>query len=105
MLFDTFLDELATAMSTRKSLLSGIAYIPSYLPKSPKPLPKLLEDGKSWKKLIESVEAYIAAGKAKNKGNGVPKPFSILIVDTSGGDPKGKAVAVKKVRQRRHFTS
>ncbi|KAJ7735284.1 hypothetical protein DFH07DRAFT_780075 [Mycena maculata] len=94
--FNTFLDELATAMSTRKSLLSGIAYLPSYLPKNPKPIPKLLEDGKSWKKLIQSVEAYIAAEKEKKKGNGVPRPFSILIIDTSGGDPKGKVSATKK---------
>ncbi|KAJ7480177.1 hypothetical protein B0H11DRAFT_1725074 [Mycena galericulata] len=75
-------------MSTRKSLLSGIAYIPSYQPKTPKPIPKLLENAAAWKKLIEGVGVHIETAKAKNKGKGVPKPFSIQIVDTSGGEPK-----------------
>jgi hypothetical protein len=85
-------------MGTRKSLLSGIAYIASYVPKSPKPVPKLLEDEKSWKKLIQGAADYIDACKQKKNGKGVVKPFSIRIFDTSGEDPgKATAGAVKKV--------
>ncbi|KAJ7601843.1 hypothetical protein B0H17DRAFT_1155142 [Mycena rosella] len=78
--FKAFLDKLAVCMSTRKSLLDSIAYIPSYTPRTPKPTPKLLEDKKSWKKLVED----------KKKGKGTVKPFTIQIVDTSGGDPKAR---------------
>jgi hypothetical protein len=84
-------------MSTRKSLLSGIAYIASYLPKSPKPVPKLLEDERAWKKLVKGAGEYIAECKAKKKGKGVVKAFSIRIIDTSGVDPKAAAVTAKKV--------
>ncbi|KAH9966224.1 hypothetical protein BJV74DRAFT_890112 [Russula compacta] len=64
--FGAFLESLAEKMETRISLLSSIAYIPSYKPKIPKPVPKLLED------------------EAKNKGKGLVKAFSILIINTSG---------------------
>jgi hypothetical protein len=86
-------------MGTRKSLLSGIAYTASYQPKTPKPVPKLLEDNKSWKKLIDGAAAHIASCLANKKGKGVIKAFAIRIVDTSGGDTKAVASG-KKVRRR-----
>lgn len=98
--FDAFLDKLAHGMSTRKSLLSGIAYTASFQPKNPKPVPKLLEDEKSWEKLVTSVEAHVAASLGNKKGKGVIKPFTIRIVDTSGGDTK-TAVSGKKVQSSR----
>jgi hypothetical protein len=103
--FSSFLDKLSCTMEVRKTLLSGIAYIPSYLLKNPKPIPKLLEDNKSWKKLVESVEAHIKTSRDKNKGKGVIKPFSIQIIDMSGpvGDSKASAGAgTKKVCRVRH---
>ncbi|KAJ7474621.1 hypothetical protein B0H11DRAFT_1918330 [Mycena galericulata] len=42
--FDDFLVSVAAKMNTRITLMSNIAYIPSYKPKNPKPRPKLLED-------------------------------------------------------------
>jgi hypothetical protein len=98
--FSSFLDKLSRTMEVRKTLLSVIAYIPSYLPKNPKPIPKLLEDKKSWKKLVESVKAHIKTSRDKNKGKGVVKPFSIQIIDTSGpaGDSKvSTGAGTKKV--------
>jgi hypothetical protein len=92
--FETFLNKLARSIGTQKSLLSGIAYTASYQPKTPKPVPKLLEDNKSWKKLIGGAEAYIASCLA-NKGKGVIKVFAIQIVDTSGGDTKAMASGKK----------
>lgn len=99
--FDKFLSKVARTMETRKTLLSGIAYIPSYVPKNPKPIPKLLESAKAWKKLIKGVELHIEEStkkaKGKGKGKGAVKEFSIQIVDTSNpSDPK-KAAVVKKV--------
>ncbi|KAG6815761.1 hypothetical protein H0H93_009068 [Arthromyces matolae] len=84
--FDSFLSMVAKAMETRLHLLSHIAYIPSYKPRNPKPVPKLLESVNAWNRLISDVRDYIATCKAKNKGKGTVKPFSIMIVDTSGGD-------------------
>ncbi|KAJ7664803.1 hypothetical protein B0H17DRAFT_1211161 [Mycena rosella] len=89
--FDVFLDELAHAMCTRKSLLSGIAYIPSYKPKTPKPMPKLLDNEQAWKRLITDVQNHIDSSKSKQGGKGAVKPFFIQIVDTSGGDSKASA--------------
>ncbi|KAJ7643279.1 hypothetical protein B0H17DRAFT_1216145 [Mycena rosella] len=86
--FDEFLDELAQAMSTRKSLLSGIAYIPSYKPKSPKPIPKLLDSKQAWSRLITDVENYINTSKAKRRGNGDVKPFFIQIGKKGDKDPE-----------------
>ncbi|KAG6892059.1 hypothetical protein C0992_002058, partial [Termitomyces sp. T32_za158] len=73
---------LAQAMDTRISLLSRIGYIPSYKPKNPKPVPKLLESERAWQRLVHNVQDYIASLKAKDKGQ-VVKPFFIAIVNTS----------------------
>jgi len=83
--FASFLTAAATQMETQLSLLSNIGYIPSYKPKHPKPTPKMLEDEESWAALKEDVMEYILASKAKNKGRGTVKPFSIMIIDLSSG--------------------
>lgn len=84
--FDHFLINLAERMETRISLLTAIACVPSYKPKSPKPVPKLLEDERVWYKLIEDVSDYIKTSKAAKRGKGTVKPFTIRIFDTSGSD-------------------
>ncbi|KAJ6456077.1 hypothetical protein C8R45DRAFT_1082217 [Mycena sanguinolenta] len=94
--FDQFLDALANKMSTRKSLLSDIAYVASFVPKTPKPVPKLLEDERGWEKLLQSVDNYISASKKKAKGRGIVKPFSIRIYDTSGEESKASTAGGKK---------
>jgi hypothetical protein len=72
-----------------------IGYIPSSLPKSSKPLPKLLEDEESYGTMIEDIQDYIAACRAKNRGKGVVKPFYIQIVNTSSnGDSKKTSLKV-----------
>lgn len=83
-------------MSSRKSLLTSIAYIPSYKPKNPKPKPKLLESDEAWNKLVADVSEYIEGCKAKKKGKGEVKPFHIEVVDMSGGD-SAKSTGSKKV--------
>lgn len=74
--FTAFLEAAAAQMETHISLLSNIAYIPSYRPKTPKPIPKLLEDTESWEALKDDVAEYISGSKAKNKGRGVVKLFA-----------------------------
>lgn len=82
-------------METRLSLLACIAYILSYNPKNPKPVPKLLEDNEDWEKLLVDVEEYCTACIAKCKGKGMVKQFVIVLVDMSGLDGKSEP---KKVR-------
>jgi len=63
--------------------------LPWNKPKSGKPIPKLLEDEESYCLLVSNIRQHINEQKAKNRGKGVVKPFSITIVDTSGvGDDK-----------------
>jgi hypothetical protein len=93
--FNEFLSAVAKRMETRLSLLARIAYIPSYKPKNPKPVPKLLEDDDDWKKLLVDVEEYRTACIAKCKGKGTVKQFVIVLVDMSGPDGKSDQ---KKVR-------
>ncbi|KAF9457725.1 hypothetical protein BDZ94DRAFT_1338123 [Collybia nuda] len=78
------------------SLLSHIGYVPSYKPKNPRPVPKLLEDEEAWETLLNDVDEYISSSKAKKGGKGTVKPFSIAIVDTSGPDPKETRKKVSK---------
>ncbi|KAF8817348.1 hypothetical protein BYT27DRAFT_7075291 [Phlegmacium glaucopus] len=81
---------LSERMEVSLTLLAGIGYIPSYKPKTSKPVPKLLEDDASWHKLLEDVHAFILACKGKNN-KGTVKAFHINIVDTTAladSDPK-----------------
>jgi hypothetical protein len=100
--FNEFLSAVAKRMETRLSLLARIAYIPSYKPKNPKPVPKLLEDDDDWKKLLVDVEEYRTACIAKCKGKGTVKQFVIVLVDMSGPDGKSDQ---KKVRTHRTMLS
>ncbi|KZP11789.1 hypothetical protein FIBSPDRAFT_937311 [Athelia psychrophila] len=62
-----------------------------FKPKSPKPIPKLLEDERVWYKLIEDISDYIKTSKAAKRGTGAVKPFTIRIFDTSGSDREGSS--------------
>lgn len=91
--FASFLTALAGKMEIRITLLSAIGYIPSYKPKSPKPVPKLLEDDESYEGMMNDIEEYIRGQKQKNKGSGQVKPFCIRIIDTSGPGTTHASVA------------
>lgn len=73
---------------TKKAFLSAIGYVPSFLPKSSKPRPKLLQDEASWNKLVKDVHEYRENCKKKNKGKGQVPAFTISLTDTSNGDGK-----------------
>ena len=87
-MFTEFLKAIAKQMETHLSLLAQIAYVPSYKPKNPKPVPKLLEDDNDWEKLLVDVEEYHMICTAKCKGKGTVKQFVIVLVDMSGLDAK-----------------
>jgi hypothetical protein len=80
--FTRVLRLISDRMDVPLTLLAGIGYVPSYKPKSSKPVPKLLEDDASWYKLLEDVHAFILSCKGKT-GKGAIKPYHVNIVDTT----------------------
>jgi len=66
-LFSTFLVHLSQCMDVGVTFLSAIGYVPSFLPKSSKPHPKLLEDEASWNKLVKDVHEYRKNCKKKTR--------------------------------------
>jgi hypothetical protein len=96
--FDDFLVAAAAKMDTRPSLMSNLAYLASYKPKTPKPLPKLLDDEEAWDGLISDVAQHINASKAKNRGKGEVKPFHISLIDLSKTGEATKSGTGRKVR-------
>ncbi|KAJ6568999.1 hypothetical protein B0H19DRAFT_1065782 [Mycena capillaripes] len=88
--FDDFLLAAAGRMGTRITQLDNIAYIPSYKPRNPKPLPKILDDDDAWEVLVGDVRQYIKASLASNRGKGQLKPFNIQIVDLSQSEESTK---------------
>jgi hypothetical protein len=92
-LFADFLKALTAKMVVHPA---SIGYIPSFVPKSPKPRPKLLEDEESYYAMLDDIADYVATCRSKNRGKGVVKPFHIQIVDTSsGGDSKKTSSKVR----------
>lgn len=90
--FEDALECFAERMGVHTSLLKAIAYVPSYKPKSPKPIPKLVEDSDGWLHLVNDVQSFIETCKAKNKGKGKVKEFTIYITAIAGDSkaPEGK---------------
>ncbi|KIM35374.1 hypothetical protein M413DRAFT_427873 [Hebeloma cylindrosporum] len=80
--FAHVLRQIAARMDAGPSRMAAIGYIPSFLPKSPKPVPKLLEDEECWEKLIRDVREYIESFTVKRGPPKRIKPFVITIVDT-----------------------
>jgi hypothetical protein len=72
----------------------AIGYIPSFIPKSPKPCLRLLEDEESYGAMIEDIKEYIATCHVKNCGKEVIKPVHIQIVNTSDVDSKKTSLKV-----------
>jgi hypothetical protein len=109
--FSEFLKAATQQMETRLSLLASIAYVPSYKPKSPKPVPKLLEDNKDWETLLDDVDKYRVAcmtkgaGKGTWKEAGIVKAFVIKIVDMSVSDEKvfKKVSRISSISSTDHF--
>lgn len=77
--------QIAERMDAGPSRMAAIGYIPSYKPKNPKPVPKLLEDAESWAKLVNDVGQYILSFASKKGAAKTVKPFVIMILDTTHG--------------------
>ena len=93
--FQARLMVLSKHMDVWLSLLSHIGYTPSFAAKSPKPVPKLLEDQEYWDSLVDCVRHHCSLCLEHKGRKGVIKPFSIKIIDTSKSG--GKELSSKKV--------
>ncbi|KAG5335975.1 hypothetical protein C0989_012459 [Termitomyces sp. Mn162] len=82
--WSTMLEMLSQKMETPIWLLKNIGYLPSFIPKSQKPLAKLLESPESYEAMIKELEEYI--DDCKGKKGGKVKPFHVFIVDTGPND-------------------
>ena len=87
--FAHVLSVIAEKLGTRVSHLTDLGYIPSWLPKTPKPVPKLLEDGEAWETLLDVIEDHIRATstsdttKGRKKKGGKDQRFTIILMDTA----------------------
>lgn len=82
-------------MDAGPSQMAAIGYIPSYKPKNPNPVPKILEDAESWAKLVNDVGQYIVSFVSNKGAAKTVKPFVITIIDTCGpGSKKEKEAKV-----------
>jgi hypothetical protein len=89
--FASFLTQTALKMETSVLHLSQVGYIlPWKIPRTGKPVAKLLEDEESYKLLIKNIFDHIDEQKAKNRGKGKVKPFTIQIVDTGQQNANSK---------------
>lgn len=73
---------IAQRMDAGPSRMAAIGYIPSYKPRNPKPVAKLLEDNDAWDRLIDEIRAYIDSFATKRGAARQVKPFVISIIDT-----------------------
>ncbi|KAJ7816197.1 WD40-repeat-containing domain protein [Mycena leptocephala] len=91
--FGGFLTALSRKMEVSVTHLSAIGYIPSYKPRNPKPVSKLLENAEDYESMMEDIEEYRKS--CLKKKNGIVKKFSIALSDTSN-TPEGSKSSTKK---------
>lgn len=101
--FAMFLTALSAKMDVSVTHLSAIGYIPSYKPKNPKPLPKLLETSEDYERMMDDISAYRKGCLAK-KGRTV-KPFSIRLSDTSETPVDGRSKVSALIPELSHHLS
>jgi hypothetical protein len=70
--------------------MAAIGYIPSYKPKNPKPVPKLLEDAESWAKLVNDVGQYILSFASKKGAAKIVNPLSLQLSIHMGSEVRRK---------------
>jgi hypothetical protein len=78
--FADFLQDLTDAMGLRATALQ-VGYVLYFLPRSPKPKPKVLDSKKGWNTLICDIATWIEGEKGKNRGGCVVEPWHVHIGD------------------------
>lgn len=92
--YGAFLTALAGKMEVSIVHLSAIGYIPSWIPKSHKPVPKLLESTQDYESMMQVITEY----RADKPG----KAFTIALSDTSEPPVDGRNKVGDSCAVRRH---
>ena len=95
-IFAGFLTAVSWKMEVSVTHLSAISYIPSYKPRNPKPVPKLLETSEDYESTMEDIAVYRKT--CLNKKGGKVKPFLISLSDTSNTLTDGHKVRMGIVK-------
>lgn len=96
--YQAFLEEVAKALNVSTTHLGSIGYIPSFVKQSPKPLPKLIDDEASFRRMLLTIDNHVEEQKSKSK-KGKSKAFSIRLCDRSEqGDGKKEKKKVYSIR-------
>lgn len=88
--FTVFQQNVATQMGLPLQHLSALGYVLSFWPKSPKPVPKLVDTDLRYEDMIHAVEEYEKVGLTKKGKEKKKKPFYIHLVDTSSDEGTNK---------------
>lgn len=88
--FPEFLALLSSTMELPIPLLPSLAYQPLW--KTKRGVEKLLDSNKVWTKLVSDVQSFRDECAAKNRGKGIIKEHTVLLIDksVSGGGKDGK---------------
>ncbi len=73
--------KVSKVMGCSHNALPPLGYVPSWKPAKAKTSPKILDGPEKFAKLVKEAREMIAESKAKNKGKGVVKAWSIQLVD------------------------
>jgi hypothetical protein len=76
-----FVMKVSEVMGCSHNALPPLGYIPSWKPAKAKASPKILDGPETFAKLVKEAQEMIAESKAKNKGKGIVKAWSIQLVD------------------------
>jgi hypothetical protein len=76
-----FVTKISEVMGCSYNALPSLGYIPSWKPAKAKASPKILDGPETLAKLVKEAREMIAESKAKNRGKGVVKAWSIRLVD------------------------
>ena len=76
-----FVMKISEVMGCSHNALPSLGYVPSWKPAKAKTTPKILDGPEALAKLVKEARDMIAESKAKNRGKGVVKAWSIHLVD------------------------
>lgn len=89
--FSVFRQRITSEMGIPLQQLSALGYIASFWPRSPKPVPKLVDTDARYEDMVDILEEYMKVKYTKHGKPKKKKAFSVILIDT-GGESDGKKV-------------
>ncbi|KAJ4497981.1 hypothetical protein C8R41DRAFT_917002 [Lentinula lateritia] len=87
--FSVFRQRIASEMGIPLQQLSALGYIASFWPRSPKPVPKLVDTDARYEDMVGILEEYMKVEYTKHGKPKKKKAFSVILIDT-GSESDGK---------------